>query len=97
MAAKIIDDFGHGVTDSLRSLFIKKTALRISLRQAQPFEQNVVIKGSKRLFSQKCSSLLCRLDRIAGEHSLIDQFGRLQWGLIAEHDVEKFQLIHMTT
>ncbi len=43
----------------------------------------------------KCSSLLCRLNQVAGKHSLIDQFGRLQWGFIAEHDLQKFQPINM--
>ena len=41
--------------------------------------------------------LFHRLDGITRQHSLINQLGRCQWRPVAEHDVEEFETVDMSS
>src|SRR5436305_219320 len=95
MSAEVVDNFSNRVTDTLHALAVECAAFRIGLSKPQAPHENLVVIFGKRAFLEKFLSLLSRLDRISGEHTLIDYLLRAQGRLIAEQNVEKVQMIDM--
>jgi hypothetical protein len=95
MGAQIVHDLRGCVTDTLQTLIIQQSSLRVRMRELQAPDQHLLVVGNEGPLLQELLCLLGSFHRIACQHSLIDQFRRRQCRLITKHDVEEFQPIDM--
>lgn len=96
MIGQVADQGGDRLLDMNELCGRKRAARGIGGRKLQPLQRDLVVIRGERAFLEQSLGLIEHLVRIAGEHPLIEAFGRRKRGPVAKHHVKEFQPVHVS-